>query len=330
MEIFSLLPPADLKTAVLVCKQWMVVGETPQLWSWVVVNVKTKEDLLKLSKKRTQKLKKVKVTNWVEESQSSLIKSTAVNPKELFNALLPITTLTSIEGLKVVSTNSDLGFIDLDEEIDAPDHPDLTSIEPELFARVLSRLTCLSFSESHPTPPQFEALFSSIAEKDSHVKKLELGPLESFPQADVFAAAVSNVEECVGIHCYVPFQHWEALLVALAEDQGQQLKKLSLWSVMFGTIDPAILGTAISRLEYATIHQGKCMLLMSKEQISAILSKAGEDGSKLKKLEISGLNEEQKGEIDQDVLRQAGQRIGDVQWRTVYLAEDSLTICARA
>jgi len=318
MEIFSLLPPADLKTAVLVCKQWMVVGETPQLWSWVVVNVKTKEDLLKLSKKRTQKLKKVKVTNWVEESQSSLIKSTAVNPKELFNALLPITTLTSIEGLKVVSTNSDLGFIDLDEEIDAPDHPDLTSIEPELFARVLSRLTCLSFSESHPTPPQFEALFSSIAEKDSHVKKLELGP---FPQADVFAAAVSNVEELL-YTCYVPFQHWEALL-------GQQLKKLSLWNVMFGTIDPAIIGTAISRLEYATIHQGTT-LLMSKEQISAILSKAGEDGSKLKKLEITGLTEEQKGEIDQDVLRQAGQRIGDVQWRTVYLAEDSLTICARA
>jgi len=330
MEIFSLLPPADLKTAVLVCKQWMVVGETPQLWSWVVVNVKTKEDLLKLSKKRTQKLKKVKVTNWVEESQSSLIKSTAVNPKELFNALLPITTLTSIEGLKVVSTNSDLGFIDLDEEIDAPDHPDLTSIEPELFARVLSRLTCLSFSESHPTPPQFEALFSSIAEKDSHVKKLELGPWESgFPQVDVFAAAVGNVEECVGIN-FVPFQHTEALLVALAEDQGQQLKKLSLLSVTFGTIDPAILGTAISRLEYASIHQAKYMRLMSKEQISAILSKAGEDGSKLKKLEISGLNEEQKGEIDQDVLRQAGQRIGDVQWRTVYLAEDSLTICARA
>jgi len=333
VQIFGLLPPSDLKTVMLVSKQWMVMGETPTLWTWATVTLSSKEDLQKLTKRRIQQLnlKKVKVSNWFDGSQSSLIRSTAVRPEELFNALLPITSLTYIDGLKddlIYDIGSFICF-----PVGGPDQPDLSIIEPELYATVLSRLTCLCFDIINPTDPQYEALLSSIAQKDSHVKKLVFGCRKMCAQPELFAAAVSNVEECnVGLFS-VPSQDMQALLVAIAEEQGQ-LKKLDVYSFRLSTIEPAILGTAISKLESASIYQ--VLAPLSKDQMAAILIKIGEDASILKKLEITGISEEQKEEQDQNVVRQAGQKIGVVEWQTEVNAammidvKYSLTICVRA
>ena len=43
-KIFLLLPPRDLKTAVLVCRRWRNVGRSPRLWPWVTVTV-TRENI---------------------------------------------------------------------------------------------------------------------------------------------------------------------------------------------------------------------------------------------------------------------------------------------
>ena len=37
--IFSLLPPPDLKAAVLVCRLWAEVGQAPDLWTWAAFKV---------------------------------------------------------------------------------------------------------------------------------------------------------------------------------------------------------------------------------------------------------------------------------------------------
>ena len=37
--IFSLLPPQDLKAAVLVCRLWSEVGQAPELWNWAAFDV---------------------------------------------------------------------------------------------------------------------------------------------------------------------------------------------------------------------------------------------------------------------------------------------------
>ena len=37
LQIISQLDPADLKSAVLVCRRWRDVGEEPKLWSWAVL-----------------------------------------------------------------------------------------------------------------------------------------------------------------------------------------------------------------------------------------------------------------------------------------------------
>jgi len=310
IEIFSLLSPSDLKSVVLVCKQWRMVGETPTLWTWAMVTLKSRDDLQKLSNRRIQlmNMDKVKVTNWFDGSQPFLIQSTAVRPEELFSALLPITTLTSIEGIKddLVYNLGSFGF-----PAGGPDNPDLSRVGPELFATVLSRLRNLCFDILNPSPPQYEALLSSIAQKDS-VKKLVFGDRKMPPQPDLFAAAVGNVEECeLGLFS-VPVQDVQALVVAIAQEAGR-LKRLRMYSHRLFTIAPDILGTAVSRLESACIHQ--MLEPLSKDQLEAIMKKVGEDASKLKKLEITFVTEEQKEEMDQNLLRQAGLKIGVIEWR---------------
>ena len=37
--IFVNLSPADLKSAVAVCKRWREAGESPQLWAWVAIRL---------------------------------------------------------------------------------------------------------------------------------------------------------------------------------------------------------------------------------------------------------------------------------------------------
>ena len=37
--IFVNLSPADLKSAVAVCRRWREAGESPQLWAWVAIRL---------------------------------------------------------------------------------------------------------------------------------------------------------------------------------------------------------------------------------------------------------------------------------------------------
>ena len=59
-KIFSLLPPQDLKSVMLVSKVWMKIGEDPALWSWVVPSLlHSKEDIQKLSIRRFKHVQEV-------------------------------------------------------------------------------------------------------------------------------------------------------------------------------------------------------------------------------------------------------------------------------
>ena len=94
LQIFHMLPPTDLNKVMLVCREWMSIGETcSTLWTWVRARtLKNRGDLPMLQTKRL-KLKETRVTGcneWKEYGQLP----------ELFQALLPIDTLTTIHGLK--------------------------------------------------------------------------------------------------------------------------------------------------------------------------------------------------------------------------------------
>jgi len=59
--IFKELSPLDLKSAVLVSRSWQAVGKDPQLWTWAVVRVDSRQDFEKFNIERLQLLQEVKV-----------------------------------------------------------------------------------------------------------------------------------------------------------------------------------------------------------------------------------------------------------------------------
>ena len=291
-----MLPSTDLNKVMLVCREWMSIGETcSTLWTWVRARtLKNRGDLKMLQTKRL-KLKEIRVTGWNEWKESGQL-------PELFQALLPIATLTTIHGLNWV---------------------DISSIEPQLVSKVMSKLNYLPFHLMKLNLKQLEVLFTSIAQKESKLKKVECWPCKDWFQSDVsklspalFVAAVINVEE-FDIGAQPDLQpHMQALMEAISEGQTH-LKKLNLYaSSILISIDPVTLGSAINSMEFVRIYQGEPEAQgglgrtpLSQEQLTAILSQIVEGDSNLKKLEIIAITKEQIRELDWDLLRQAGDNL---------------------
>jgi hypothetical protein len=59
LRIFNLLPPQDLKSAMLVCREWKEIGEDPTLGSWSVVRLKSRQEYHKLNIRRFQLIREL-------------------------------------------------------------------------------------------------------------------------------------------------------------------------------------------------------------------------------------------------------------------------------
>ena len=61
LNIFKLLPPKDIKSVMLVCKESIVFAENPVLWSCSFVPIDTKLDFQKLKTQRIHSLSEIDV-----------------------------------------------------------------------------------------------------------------------------------------------------------------------------------------------------------------------------------------------------------------------------
>jgi len=86
-------------------------------------------------------------------------------------------------------------------------------------------------------------------------------------------------------------------------EEDTKLKKLSLRSKNLSSVDPAVLATAVTRLEDVDLET----TCLTTEQITSILDHV-EENTKLKKLWLGGNN---TSDIDLDVVRNARERLGD-------------------
>ena len=102
VRIFQMLPGQDLKTMMLVCRAWKVMGEDPTLWTWLKVTVNSREDFLKLKMKRFQLIQGIFVgwkfnsklgSQWKEQDWA-----------ELFKVMLPLKKLKGIDGDEFINS----------------------------------------------------------------------------------------------------------------------------------------------------------------------------------------------------------------------------------
>lgn len=164
-KIFSLLPPLDLKTVMLVCKFWKQAGEVPWLWSWACFCLNG-ESLSSWAWIHVQDLSPLTVwENIINSRRIKLVKRLSVKQvnKRQVEAILDIIAGDSfLQSLSITSSWSCLVPSDIHE----------TPIKPQLLVRAINKLEEF-IADCRLSDKQVQAIFEDI-NGDSELKKLQL------------------------------------------------------------------------------------------------------------------------------------------------------------
>ena len=287
LKIFELLPQKDIKSVMLVCKEWMEFAENPVLWSWSFVHIDTKLDFQKLKTQRIHSLSEIDVKmchNFFHTLGKCHWKKCEL--REMFEAISEIPTIRRIQGCIYYC-------------------PNLSHVEPRLFATVFNRLEKMVLWMNH-TREQTEHLLAAIAE-NTNLRSLDVCDVSSTSPA-LLGSALTNVEEVVLYDDQITRKQMEALLVAIVNKATLTLRKLILFSCPIHNIDPEILGTALSRLEEVRSEHS----WVRREQIKAKARGIVDKKSNLKKLMMNQMEPEEVSGLDDEALvKKAKDKIGE-------------------
>jgi len=304
--IFQLLSPKDLKAAVLTCKLWRDWGEDPSLWRWSVVGLGSNEDLPKLYIQRLQLLQEIKITHGLGkyqvfhqcfEGNDQGCHWSKNGMSELFESILEIPTVTRINGFDFCEG--------------------LAAVEPNLLVSVLNRLERLELMDL--APEKVEILLTAMAKKTKLKDFRVIEQFESLREInpELLASAISNVDE-VALHVDdFSFQLGvmvETLFSAIISEE-RPLKKFTFDASSAYDIDPDMFGKALNRLEEVTVTSFYAVL--SLEQVNAIIKHLVDGESKLKRLELEGPYDSDRGrefleQLDIDLVKRSSDKLGEV------------------
>ena len=213
-QVFSMLSPKDLKSAVLVCKWWAEVGQSPGLWSWVklvVENSNVDKFLTEiLLSRRLMSMKKLELRVVSEELCEALARHPGVKDLDIAGAdLTSVTNATLVEIISKLETAKLCSslltkdqVLELFRAIERGLHlkrlvlwdVDLSSLDPHLFGRSVTQLEEVDLRSTELTPEQGEAIFASL-EKEFKLRKLWVGSNNlSCVDAELMARGVNRLE----------------------------------------------------------------------------------------------------------------------------------------
>ena len=278
VHIFGLLPPADLRTVLLVCRLWREVGEAPGLWAWAVLRA-TRQNMANMPERlASRKLLRVfglALDTGVKISEELLgaverhpglsrmvmkkVDLALVEPARLTGLLDRLTGITfretqlTSEQLIAIFTNRDrtsepwcrkkkrpLTILDLSSN-------DLSIIEPKLLASVVNKLQFMIMKKCHLTPQQVEVVFTSTYTASS-LKCLDIGHNDlSSVEPKLLAEAVTKIQEVSLNWARLSIPQIEVVLASL--NKNTKLKKLSLrGNRAAACIEPKLLVDAVAML----------------------------------------------------------------------------------
>ena len=251
-KIFCLLPPRDLKTAVLVCRRWREVGEEPGLWAWAFLRL-AREDLSLQEALDTRRLQAVR--RWrVEDLEEKLLQG-----------LLELRGLKELE-IKLDSRTSRMSLVDLG-----------------LLARVVSRMEKVKiFPRSLGSKQATQAIFEAINDS-AIIRKVKIsGNNLSRVEAGLLARCVCKLEEAELSVTFITPQQAEDIFISICQD-GSKLRKLTIVNKSVSTVNSTLMAKAISKLEEVNLNYS----FLNSQQSQAIFSALNEC-TNLKILEIGG------------------------------------------
>ena len=224
--ILALLLPRDLKAAVLVCRRWREVGESPVLWTWVHLRVGA-FDHQEVDLKRLQRLRHV-VLDWGRWNPGGVpVKSNRSRHNLLIQTIGRHPTISFLK----VRYQTDLGLV-----------------EPEIFRSLLIKLEQIVMLGLNLEPEQGDILFSTILD-NTKLKRLHIVN-NNLSSADpqLLARAVSNIEDVQLENTEVTTEQATKMVKALATDQSKT-KVLNLANNNLASVDPQLMTEGIKQLK---------------------------------------------------------------------------------
>ena len=273
--IFELVSYKDLKNVVLACRRWREIGETPRLWSSFPVIVKTRNMSVMseiLSSRRMKQLEKLRIISILSKEVLQTImdhhvlrefKLSRINDKQTIISLLNIICSREYKGTVLEMSENDMFDID-----------------PELLAKVVTKLQKLEINCTELTLQQAAAIFTAVSEESTMIE-LDISDNDlSGVDPELLAKAVNNLTTLYIENTNLTLQQTEAILTAVSE--GSKMIKLNIVENNMSGVDPGLLAKAVANLE--TLDIGRTEL--TQQQATAILSGISK-GTKLTKLNIS-------------------------------------------
>ena len=275
LGIFELVSYKDLKNVVLVCRRWREIGETPRFWSSFPAKVKTRNMSVMsemLSSRRMKQLKKLTIESTLSEEVSHTIMNHPVLREFKLSEEEEPQTIISV--LNVICSRGYKGTVlDMSEN-------DMFDIDPELLAKVVTKLQKLEINCTELTLQQAAAIFTAVSEESTMIE-LDISDNDlSGVDPELLAKAVNNLTTLYIENTNLTLQQTEAILTAVSE--GSKMIKLNIVENNMSGVDPGLLAKAVANLE--TLDIGSTEL--TQQQATAILSGVSK-GTKLTKLNIS-------------------------------------------
>jgi hypothetical protein len=278
--IFQRLEPSGLKAAVLVCRRWRELAEAPRLWTWVgslrvtAANLSVMARLLKgrlrvagrrveMAAVSEELLEAVADHRGRRELEVSTYNLTALEPSLVAAALVGQETLllssdltheqattfftVLAEGTKGTRLkNLSLSFIPL------------SSVEPQLLGRALSRLEKVELEEPELSEAQIDAIFVALGGRESSVRSLNLLAINlSAVEPAKIGRVVTKLDTCALRQTDLTQPQVEALFTALEEPSMSKLRKLDLACNDLSLVKPELMARVVNhRQEVELMNTG--------------------------------------------------------------------------
>ena len=191
----------------------------------------------------------------------------------------------------------------------------LNSVEPELFAMVVSKLEVAIFSEMGLTNNQVMALFRVISQS-SKIKELTLNHEElSCVEPNHLAMALTKIENVCICSTYITSDQQVELFNQM--DRNSRIKFLNLYYLELDDVEPLLFARVLARLEIIDMSD----TITTNEQKAEFFKEVCQSTT-LRKLDLSQVN---LSAVDSDILGKAVSKLVEVDLCDTKMSIEQLT-----